>query len=242
MKLTEFNLKPKMMAKKALKENFNQDVNFEKLSLTKTRAMLTKVRGLMKESKSSTAFRSEQDPTYLKLMFMEQALKSHYAELKSLPQYNSRVVLEAEGVESAQVVLAAKDMVDSVQKMIEDVSDMLVKELPAVVDSVNSEIGTDAGEQFNGQATESLSQLGAALQSAKVGLQSALNIVTGGGVQPDAFGAGAGAGAEIGGEMGADMGMGGEEDLGGEMSDEVTGFGEPEEELGAGASVGRGKR
>lgn len=238
MKLTEFNLKPKMMAKKALKENFNQDVNFNKLSLTNTREMLARVRGLMQESKASASFRSEQDPTYLKLMFMEQALKSHYAELKSLPQYNSRVVLEAEGVEGAQVVLAAKDMVDSVQKMIEDISDMLVKELPAVVDSVNSEIGTDAGEQFNGQATEALSQLGAALQSAKVGLQSALNIVTGGGVQPDAFGAG----AEMGGEMGAEPGLGGEEDLGADMGDEVTGFEEPEEELGTGPSVGRGKR
>lgn len=239
MKLTEFNLKPKMMAKKALKENFNQELNFDKLSLTTTRAMLTKVRTLMKESKASTAaFRSEQDPAYLKLMFMEQALKSHYAELKTLPQYNSRVVVESEGVESAQVVLAAKDMVDSVQKMIEDISDMLVKELPAVVDSVNSEIGTDAGEQFNGQATEALSQLGAALQSAKVGLQSALNIVTSGGAQPDAFGGDLGAAPE----MGAEPGMGGEEDLGADMGDEVTGFEEPEEEMGAGPSIGRGKR
>lgn len=180
MKLTEFNNKPSQMAKKALKENFNTTANFEKLSLSETKNMLTKVKTLIKETKESNRIhQSEQNPAYLKLIFMEQALLHQYGELKARPIYNARIVVENEGVEQAQVVLAAKDMIDTVQKMIENISDMLVKELPAVVDSVNSEIGTNEGEQFNGQATEALSTLGAALQQAKVGLQGAMNVVTG---------------------------------------------------------------
>jgi hypothetical protein len=188
MKLTEFNSKPKLIAKRALNENFNADYNFDKLDLAKTKDMLLKVRGLIGETRQSPDIHSsEQNPAYLKLIFMEQALKHHYGELKALPAYNSRIVVENEGVEQAQVVLAAKDMIDSVQKMIEDISDMLVKELPAVVDSVNSEIGVDAGEQFNNEATGALSALGSALQQAKLGLQNAMNVVTGGGA-PAAFG------------------------------------------------------
>lgn len=231
MKLTEFNNKPSQMAKKALKENFNTTANFEKLSLSETKNMLTKVKTLIKETKESNRIhQSEQNPAYLKLIFMEQALLHQYGELKARPIYNARIVVENEGVEQAQVVLAAKDMIDTVQKMIENISDMLVKELPAVVDSVNSEIGTNEGEQFNSQATEALSTLGAALQQAKVGLQGAMNVVTGQ-ESAEAFG----------GEMG-DMDMGEmpmEPEA--EMTDMEAEMPEEPEEISA-PSIGRGKR
>lgn len=233
MKLTEFNKKPHLMAKKALKENFNTDIKLEKMNLSETRTMLRKVKTLISEVRDTNKVHtSETNPAYLKLVFMEQALSNYYAELKYQPENNSRIVVENENVEQAQVVLAAKDMIDSVQKMIEDVSDMLVKELPAVVDSVTSEIGTNEGEQFNGQATDALSGLQAALTQAKTGLQGALNIVTG---QSSGFGA----------EMGmADMGMEEPElDAMANQADELPPAPEEDEEPeGLAPSIGRGKR
>lgn len=237
MKITEFNSNSKQLAKKALKENFNTELNFNKLDLAQTKSMLSRVKGLLGETRESHSHHSsEKNPAYLKLLFMEQALVHHYGELKAQPMYNSRIVVEAEGVEQAQVVLAAKDMIDSVQKMIEDVSDMLVKELPAVVESVNSEIGADAGEQFNTAATEALSGLGTALQQAKTGLQGAMNIVTG---QGDAFGSMPGSDMEAEPAMGDEMGMGDEmsepvEEPSAEMSDDEAELPEP--------TLGRGKR
>lgn len=196
MKLTEFNMKPSTVSKKALKEHFNTTVNFDSLGLYDTTRMLRKVKGLMTEIKSSEkSFASERSPAYMKLMFMEQALVHHYGELKALPIYNQRIVVENEEVEKSQVVLAAKEMIDELQKMIENVSDMLVKELPAVVDGVNAEIGTTEGEQFNTQTSEALTSLQAALSQSKITLQSALGVITGQG------------GAGFGGDMGGDMGM-----------------------------------
>lgn len=241
MKLTEFNQKPSMMAKKALKENFNTSLNFDRLSMSDTRTMLRKVKGLISETKQSNAIHSsEQNPAYLKLVFMEQALSHHYGELRAQPMYHSRIVVENEEVEKSQVVLAVKDMVDSVQKMVEEVSDMLVKELPAVIDSVNSEIGTNEGEQFSSQSNEALTTLQAALTQAKTSLQTALGVVTG-------QGGGFGMGDEMGGmgapEMGAEMPMGGEE-MGADMgAEEMPPMEEPEEEPEAPpTSVGRAKR
>ena len=239
MKLTEFNQKPSTMAKKALKENFNTSLNFDRLSMSDTRTMLRKVKGLISETKQSNAIHSsEQNPAYLKLVFMEQALTHHYGELRAQPMYNSRIVVENEEVEKSQVVLAVKDMVDSVQKMVEEVSDMLVKELPAVIDSVNSEIGTNEGEQFSSQSNEALTTLQAALTQAKTSLQAALGVVTG---QGGGFGMDDGMGGMGAPEMGAEMPMGGEEmgaDMGAEMPPEM-----PEEEPEAEpTSVGRAKR
>ena len=52
-----------------------------------------------------------------------------------------RRLSEASEVQQAQVVLASKDMVDQVQKMIEDASAMQFKDLPALVDQIRNEVG-----------------------------------------------------------------------------------------------------
>jgi hypothetical protein len=110
----------------------------------------------------------------MKLVFMEQALSQHMKVAKA-----PRIVFENEEVEKSQVILAAQDMIDSVQKMYEDVNDMLVKELPALVDSIQSEIGVNESDAFNTAATESLSALNTALQAAQTGLRGALGGLTG---------------------------------------------------------------
>jgi hypothetical protein len=236
MKLTEFNMKPTLVAKKALKEHFNTTLNVERLSLYDTTKMLRKVKGLMSEMKSGESFATESNPSYMKLMFMEQALVHRYGELKAMPMYNQRIVVENEEVEKSQVVLAANEMIDEMQKMIENVSDMLVKELPAVVDGVNAEIGTNEGEQFNSQVSEALTQLQAALTTSKSSLQSALGVITG---QGGGFEGGMMGGAEEP-EMGADdLGLGDEEAP--EMGDEGPELPEEPEEEPA-PNIGRSTR
>jgi hypothetical protein len=165
---------------------------------------------------------------------MEQALTHHYGDLKSLPMYNPRIVLENEEVEKSQVVLAANEMIDEMQKMIESVSDMLVKELPAVVQGVSSEFGTNESEQFESQVTEALTSLQAALAQSKTGLRSALGVITG---------EGGGFGGD---EMTGDMGMPEELPLGGDeevpaMDDEMSGD-LPEEPPEEEPNVGRPTR
>lgn len=241
MKLTEFNLKPTTVAKKALKEHFNTDLKLDTLSLYDTQRMMRKVNGLMNEMRQqNNAQGTEKNPAYLKLVFMEQALNHHYGELKALPLYNTRIVLENEEVEKSQVILAAQEMVDSIQKMVEQVSDMLVKELPAVVDGVNSEVGTNEGQQFEQQTTEALTSLQAALTQAKGTLNGALGSITG---QSDM-----GMGMDMsddGMDMGDD-GMGAGEDMadlgGEEPDDELADLpAEPDEEEPV-AGVGRSTR
>jgi DNA polymerase III alpha subunit (gram-positive type) len=175
------DLNKKSYAVKALKENFSMDFNVEKLDKIKTKTMLNKVARLIKEARQTPQFQSNQtNPSYLKLIFMEQALSSHYSKLSH--KTSPRIVFENEEVEKSQVILAAQDMVDSVQKMIEQVSDMLVKELPALSDSIQSEIGVNESQQFNSQVSQALSTLNATLQQSKTTLQGALGTITGQGM------------------------------------------------------------
>ena len=91
----------------------------------------------------------------------------------------ARRLREASEIQQAQVVLAAQDMVDQVQKMSEQVSAMQFKDLPALVDQIKNEVGVDQATQFNGDASAALSGLLQNLGGAKQQLEAALGVVTG---------------------------------------------------------------
>jgi CRISPR/Cas system CSM-associated protein Csm2 small subunit len=144
-----------------------------------------------------------------------------------------RRLREASEVQQAQVVLASQDMVDQVQKMSEQISAMQFKDLPALVDQIKNEVGTDQAMQFNTDATAALAGLLQNLQGAKTQLEAALGVVTGQAPQVP----GADMGADLGAEMPAELPAPGEE----EITDTEVDIEEPEAEPIA-ATLGRGRR
>lgn len=82
-------------------------------------------------------------------------------------------------IQQAQVVLAAQDMVDRVQKILEDVTSMQFKDLPALADQIKNEVGAQQAAQFNQDAAAALGGLVQNLQASKQQLEQALSVVTG---------------------------------------------------------------
>lgn len=142
---------------------------------------------------------------------------------------------EASEVQQAQVVLASQDMVDQVQKMSEQISAMQFKDLPALVDQIKNEVGTDQAMQFNTDATAALAGLLQNLQGAKTQLEAALGVVTG--QAPTVPGQDMTADAGLGGELPAELPAPGEEEI--DVTD--VDIDEPEAEPVA-ATLGRGRR
>ena len=99
-------------------------------------------------------------------------------EWRRRAQDNGYYLSEGE-VQQAQVVLAAQDMVDKMQDMIEESTEMQFKELPALVDSIKNQIGQEQAAQFNNDAQAALSGLVQNLQASKQQLEQALCVVTG---------------------------------------------------------------
>ena len=155
---------------------------------------------------------------------------------------NTGNFLRESEIQQAQVVLAAQDMVDRVQKMLEDTTEMQFKELPALVDSIKNEVGVDQAAQFNADAAAALSGLVQNLQASKGQLEAALGVVTGtggGAVVP-----GAEMGADMGAELGADMGaeLGAEAGLDAAAADAGAELAPEPEATTPAASLGRGRR
>ena len=294
MKLQELAApQPSKQIAKVFESYFGSRISFDQLNRRQTAGMLGRVRGLIHEHQGTSArHHSEKDPSYLKLVMMEQALKGRLKEMdvpgttaagqvdpaaavskvkdpklaaalkKSTAgqtlnpdeqkmvagaammaaesqrrRFMGRRLTESE-VQQAQVVLAAQDMVDKMQGMLEDVSELQFKELPALVDSIKNQVGPEQAVQFNGDASSALSALMQNLQQAKQQMDQALGVVTGTTPAPiDAVAADAMAGAEAGADMGADLGadMGAEDEL-----DALSA--EAGAEPAAGPALGRARR
>lgn len=231
MKLSELEQGKKSVAVRALEENFDFKLKLSKMNLGETTDMLRRVSALIQETRRTQYNRDGMNPTYIKLQFMNQALQEHRAELLQR-QRNTRIVLENEAVEEAQVTLAAQDLCNSVQKMLKDVGKMQIEELPALVDGIESEIGTNEAQSYEQAVNQQLETLSTALKEAFAALKSARDALTG--AEGASFSPGGG--EESGGDMGAP-------EMGGDM-----GAGQPEPEMPLEPSeepvpaVGRGKR
>jgi hypothetical protein len=229
MNLTELAQPKKKQAQRALREHFEINIDLNGMNAQKTRAMLLKVRGLLKESTRS-AHGTNASPAHLKLVMMEQMLAQHYSDVR----VQARIVTENEEVEKSQVILAAQDLIDQLQKMVEQISKMNAEELPAVVGGISNEIGTSESETYNQSVSEALTTLLAAVTTAKGSLTSSLGVITGEG-GGDMMGGDEGFGGgeeEFSGEE--PLPGGGEEEFSGEEEmDAMPELPEPEEELGS---------
>ena len=147
-----------------------------------------------------------------------------------------RAIREASEIQQAQVVLASQDMIDRIQGMMEDISEMQFKDLPALTDSIKNDMGVEQASQFQGQAAAALTNLLAAVQAGKTELEGAQGVLTGQapqvpGAGPDAMGAAQPA-AAAGGDVSADLSL---------DANLPAPEAEPEEETPA-ASLGRERR
>jgi len=308
MKLQELaSPKPTKQISKVFESYFGNRIGFDQLTNSQARVMLTRVRGLLSEHRG-TADRhfSERNPSYLKLVMMEQALtmrvkeqtaqqqqaqqaqqgqqaqqpspqqqaamvagqqqqkrrqiqdmiKAKQREIADLQKAMSNPLAMAESrlrrqfrmlkeseVQQAQVVLAAQDMVDKMQSMLEDTTELQFKELPALVDSIKNQVGIDQAQQFNTDASAALAGLVQNLQGAKQQLEQALGVVTGQSPSPTSAGADLGAdlGADIGAQAGADLAAGAD-DLDDLDAAADAAAADAEEPMGSKAALGRGRR
>jgi len=250
MKLLELAASPTKQAAKVFESYFGGRIRLDTISRRQTRDLLGRVRGLVKEHRKTPEFhQSEKNPTYLKLIMLEQVLTKKMHEdiaggatvamgqstdgaplgvnqaaanqQKALQAANIKASQEAKReqikllqqqiadiqkslnnptmmaamenrkhnrlyrrlqeseIQQAQVVLAAQDMVDRVQKMLEDVTSMQFKDLPALCDQVKNEVGVEQSVQFNADANAALGGLVQNLQASKLQLEQALGVVTG---------------------------------------------------------------
>ena len=216
MKLTEMNSKPtaKQM-NKVMESRFGFKVDYANLTLKKAFRMATAISESLDKIKATHGIHTaEKNPKYMELLMVRESIHSWMRDNKH------QLITESEMAKS-EAILAAKDMVDSIQDMLEKIGKMQNEQLPALLD-----------EGFKGAVAPLLQQLSQTLQQGRETADSAARQLAGeqtGTADMGMGGAAGGMGADLGPSLGepsdldgddfaaTDAATGGAEDLGREL-------------------------
>lgn len=109
----------------------------------------------------------------------DEIIASIEADKKKSKKKVSESRLMEDELGQAQAMLAAKDMVDSMQDMIEEISKMLNEQLPPLTDSIRTAIGSAEADSFKASASTTLSSLLTTVQSSRESMDQAVRALSG---------------------------------------------------------------
>jgi hypothetical protein len=199
-----------------LRENYNCEIAPDTLTYSR-------VNHLLKETKEKLSKLDEKKNAkeYAKLQIISEGLKLwKLAPVQTeLTSPAIREALDDSNMEEAKVIIAAEEMTDKLQKMIEDLAEMQVQQLIPIIDAMKAEIGNAEASQFNDVVDGSLGELLDLAKSTKDKLTTAIQVASG---------------QQSGNDMGADINP--EDEFG--MPSDIELGGEPDQFAGDDAAAG----
>ena len=204
MRLSEMSNQPRAeKINKVVESRFGFKIDYNNLTFKKAYGIVQGLNETLDRARRTHGVHTaEQNPKYMELFMVRESLNRWMVENKQ------QLITESEMAKS-EAILAAKDMVDSIQDMLEKIGKMQNEQLPALLDTIRDQIGDQQAEAFKGSVTPLLQQLSQTLQQGRETADTAARGLTG--------------------EGGADMGMGG-----GMPGGDMGGAPAPEAGLGGG--------
>jgi hypothetical protein len=162
MKLQEMSRKPSATKlNRVVESRFGYSIDFDKLTFKKAYRLasgLSESIGRIRREHGAGAV--EKNATYMEMLMVRESLHTWMRENKQ------QFITESEMAKS-EAILAAKAIVDSVQDMLEKISKLQSEQMPALLDSIRDQIGTEQAEQFKAAMTPMITDLSAQLGSAR---------------------------------------------------------------------------
>ena len=163
---------------KILADTFNHEVDLSEMTTDSLGRMLVATENKMMAIKESD-LKYWENPQYNKLGLIQHQLKTYINEVapirtdgKKMKAKSESVVME-DDLEQAEVMLAAQELVDELQKMVEDLAEMQVQKLMPIVDAMKEQVGFEQAEAYNNSADGALASLLDQAKAAKEALENA---------------------------------------------------------------------
>ena len=151
-----------------LNDVFETNFNFN-MPKAKLEQVATATDQKIKKLKESGADVSSRDMQ--KLLLIAQGLKTVMAENDVVEE---EIIEEDAELDKAEVLLAAKQLCDDLQKMAEDLASMQVEDLMSIHSAMKEEVGTAEADAFNSSAEGAIGSALEAIKSAKDQVDNAL--------------------------------------------------------------------
>jgi len=221
---------------------FGKKISFDKLNVTTAVKLVKKLDETLNRIRNSENYHdAHKDSRYTETLMIKEGLDD-WLHIQ-LGIAHKRKLTEGE-IEQAEAVLAAKDFVDRLQKMLEDIGRIINEDLPPLSDVIRDQMGSEQAQSYNDVASAALSSAQTAISAARGELDSGARILSGEEQAMPSMGMG---GDEMGGdemdpmagdEMDMDAGAG-DLDLDAQGGDE---FAMTDPEIGGDLELGREER
>ena len=166
---------------KVLANTFGHNVNVSEMSSESLGRMLSATNAKITAIKESNSAYWE-DKTYNKLSLISHSLRTYISEVAPTRNDGKKMktkVRESAELEQAEVMLAAQELVDGLQKMVEDLAGMQVQKLMPIVDAMKEQLGFEQAEAYNASAEAALGGLLNSAKAAKGELENATLVARG---------------------------------------------------------------
>jgi len=192
MNLREFT---KVTAKKlneSLAQKFGASINIEEFTTEQLMDARNKVRTKVFNVETTESFDAVQKEAYAKNKLFLDVLNAALEEREDhiVDALDEAVQEVTEGAEdAAEIVMAAKDMVDRVTGWMEDTAEMQTESMLELADAIRDEMGSEQSESFVNAVKPALESLYAAMETTRDSLTGGVGMLTGEGEAPEAMGA-----------------------------------------------------
>jgi hypothetical protein len=172
MKLAEMSTKSTRKINKLMESRFGFAINFSNLTVERAERLSETISANLDKIRHSVDLHTaERNPRYMELLTVQEGLNTWLEQRR-------QTLVEGE-VGNAEVLLAAKNMVDSIQDAIEKVGKMQNEQLPELLDSIRDQVGGEQAEGFKNAVGTTLETLMQNLQTAREGVDGGVRILTG---------------------------------------------------------------
>jgi len=191
------------------KRVFGYALDLDNLSETKAQRLHKNLSDQMAIYESKLGSASQTRTKYYEMKIALEALTKHIAEKKAKPDFldldkdgdtkepmkkaakdkkekadegsygKKKKKMNEGAVESSELIMAAKSMVDKYDAMIQDVGEMLNEELAPVADKIRDEMGSDIADQFVAGMTGALQNTLDTMKNDRVAADNATRVLVG---------------------------------------------------------------
>lgn len=178
MNIREFS-KPVTSAKlnESLARKFGTRIDVAKFTTEQLQDARNKLRTKLSQIQTTESFNAVQNEEYQKNKLFLDVLNAAIDERK-LGESRQRTVNEG-AEDTAEIVMAAKDMVDRVTGWMEDTAEMETESMLELADAIRDEMGSEKSEQFTNSVRPALEALYSAMEQTRTALTTGVGMLTG---------------------------------------------------------------
>jgi len=175
----------------SLAKRFGSKINIDEFTTEQLQDARNKMRTKVFSVETTESFDAVQQNGYTKNKLFLDVLNAALSERDDVSvAIDEAIESLAEGAEdNAELIMAAKDMVDRVTGWMEDTAEMQTESMLELADAIRDEMGSEAAEAFTAAVKPALEAMYGVMETTRIALTGGVGMLTGEGEPMDTMGA-----------------------------------------------------